>query len=183
MNASAYILELSVGPGGSRWAETHTWTEPWQVRAILEQFCENDGNLAAYHCLSAGATLGVWIVQHGRLLDFVDLHPFIIVGLPDGKRPLRELLDDERALNAYLDGRADDWLEDVELTLDWEAVEARLPKLLAPLLEPDAEVPFAASKLPSAPPGSYLAFANPLVLGSRDHESGEELDPPFELPS
>jgi hypothetical protein len=177
MSASAYILELSVGPGGSRWAETHTWTEPWQLRAILEQFCENDGNLAAYHCISYGATLGIWVVQQGRLLDF------ILVGLPDGHRPLREFLDDERALNAYLDGRLDDWLEDVELTLAWEPIAGRLPRLLAPVLTPDDEVPFSATAFPTAPPDTYLDFANPLVLGSIEHESGEALDPPFELPS
>lgn len=183
MSASAYILELSVGPGGSRWAETHTWTEPWQLRAILEQFCENDGNLAAYHCISYGATLGIWIVQQGRLLDFIDLHPFILVGLPDGKRPLREFLDDEGALNAYLDGRTDDWLEEVELTLVWDPIEEQLPRLLAPVLSPDDEVPFSAEAFPTAPKENYLDFANPLVMGSMEHESGEELDPPFELPS
>lgn len=181
--ASAYILELSVGPGGSRWAETHTWTEPWQLRLILEEFCANEDNLAAYHCISYGATLGVWVVQNGHLVDFVDLHPYILVTLPGEKRPLGEFRADEDALNAFLDGREDDWLEDVKLTLFWDPIEERLPKLEAPVLAPDESVDFEGLPPPSAPKDSYLSFANPLTLGSMEQESGEELEPPFEVPS
>jgi hypothetical protein len=36
---------------------------------------------------------------------------------------------------------------------------------------------------PVAPKESYLSHANPMTLGSIDHESGEELEPPFDLPS
>lgn len=181
--ASAYILELSVGPGGSRWAETHTWTAPWQLKLILEEFCTNDDNLAAYHCIAYGATLGVWVVQRGHLIDFVDLHPYLLVTLPGGKRPLAELLADTGALNAFLDGRADDWLEDVELTLFWDPIEERLPNLEAPLLAPDETAPFEGLPPPAAPKETYLDFANPMTLGSIEHESGEELEPPFDLPS
>lgn len=183
MSASAFILELSVGPGGSRWAETHTWTEPWQLRAILERFCENDDNLAAYHSISYGATLGIWIVQQGRLIDFIDLHPFILVTVEGQRRPLAEFLADTEAHSSFLDAHEDGWLEDVELTLFWDPIEERLPKLLAPVLEPEDELEFVSAKLPTAPSETYLDFANPLVLGSREHESGEDLEPPFELPS
>lgn len=181
--SSAYILELSVGPGGSRWAETHTWTEPWQLKLILEEFCSNDDNLAAYHCISYGATLAIWVVQQGHLVDFIDLHPYLLVTLPDGKRPLGEFRADEPALNAFLDGREDDWLEDVELTLFWDPIEERLPKLRAPVLQPGESVEFEGTPPPTAPKDSYLSFANPLTLGSIEHESGEELEPPFDLPS
>lgn len=182
MSASAYILELSVGPSGSRWGELHTWTERWQLRAILEQFCENDDNLAAYHSIFYGATLGVWVVQQGRLVEFVDLHPFILVTLPEGQRPLAEFLADQPARAAFLDGHEDEWLDDVELTLFWDPVEERLPPLLPPLLGPEDEVAFTSARLPNAPADSYLEFANPLSLRSIDYEAGE-LEPPFELPS
>ena len=181
--ASAYILELSVGPGGSRWAETHTWTEAWQLRLILEEFCANDDNLAAYHCISYGATLAIWVVQEGHLVDFIDLHPYILVTLDEGKRPLAEFRADEDALSAFLDAHEDGWLEDVELTLFWDPIEERLPKLVQPVLENDETVRFEGLAPPVAPRDSYLSHANPMTLGSVDHESGEELEPPFELPS
>lgn len=181
--SSAFILELSVGPGGSRWAETHTWTEPWQLKRILEEFCANDDNLAAYHCISYGATLAIWVVQSGHLVDFVDLHPYILVTLPEGKRPLGEFRADEDALNAFLDGREDDWLEDVQLTLFWDPIEERLPKLEAPLLQHDEDAPFEGTPPAIAPKDSYLSHANPMTLGSMEHESGEELEPPFDLHS
>jgi hypothetical protein len=180
--ASAYILELSVHPGGSRWAETHTWTQPWQLRLLLEEFCANTDNLAAYHCISYGATLAIWVVQAGHLVDFVDLHPFIVVTLPDGNRSLAEFLADHRALNAFLDAHEDGWLEDIELTLFWEPIAERLPQLMPPVLLLDESVNFEGVPPPTAPKDSYLSFANPLTLGSKDHEGGGELEPPFELP-
>lgn len=180
---SAYILELSVPPGGSAWAETHTWTEPWQLRLILEEFCANDDNLAAYHCLTQRATLGVWVVQRGHLVDFVDLHPYVLVETPAGARPLGELKADEAALAPLLDGPDDAWLEAVRLSLAWDALEERLPTLSSPLLQPDEAIAFEAAPPPTAPRATWLSFVNPMTLGSMEHESGEALEPPFELPS
>jgi hypothetical protein len=181
--SSAYVLELSARPGGARWAETHTWTEPWQLRMLLDEFCANDDNLAAYHCLAAAATLGIWVVQQGELTRFIDLQPFIFVKQPEGARSLAELFADPETLNALLDAHDDEWLEDVELELFWDAIEDQLPALVAPVLQPDEQAPVELVFPPGAPKDSYLSFATPLTLGSVEHESGEELEPPFELPS
>lgn len=205
---SCYVLELSVSPGGSRWAELHAYSDPAHIRACLEDFCSNGAGTSAYHAIWYGATLGVWVVQAGDVVDFIDVYPSIDVRLGDrGPVPLcdddatRKLLVEERVrrVNAERAGQEldedDDTDDDIanehyndvdmdiyeamELSLDWARVAARLPALTPPLLDPGARTHLRFA--PSLPSRGYLAHKSVIKFGSRDQESGEVIDTSFKV--
>lgn len=190
---SCYVLELSVQPGGSRWAELHAYTEPRHIRAWIGSFVSNPAGLSTYHAIWYGATLGVWVVQRGVVVGFVDLEPHLRARLGDSPwvplsgaqalviaaRPKddEDEEDDEPAdfedcdLEAY---------EAMELALDWDAVAAQLPALELPLLEPGQRTPLTyAAPLKI---DTYLDTCDSLRFGSHDAEAGERLEPPFTIP-
>jgi hypothetical protein len=202
---SCYVLELSVSPGGSRWAELHAYCDPAHLRALLAGFCANNSGFSAYHAIGYGATLGVWVVQAGDVVDFIDVHPNIRVHLGD-RPPLRldddaarALVVEERAgrLQAGRDGKPtadgeDDDLasEDyndidmdiyaaMELRLDWAAVESRLPPLAPPLLGPGDRTHLRFSGALGA--RGYLIDKEVIKFGSREQESGDVIEPPFKV--
>jgi hypothetical protein len=172
---SCYVLELSVQPGGSRWAELHTYPEPGHLRLILEAFCANEGGLAAYHAIWYGATLGIWVIQRGEVAAFVDLHPHIRATLGE-----RSLLLSDPALDS-LRGEIDeawDTAEQVTLELFWDPIELALPALVAPVLARGDTV--ALTGVPDSVE-TYLDVADELAIGSLEAEQGEAIDPPFDL--
>lgn len=193
---SAYILELSVQPGGSRWAEVHVYSKLEHIRAWLEQFCKND-SMAAYHAIWYGATLAIWVVQKGEVVQFVDLHHYIRAKLDDHEsiliadqdaclelvrkaRPARE--DDDEDEDEEED---DDWDDDdidtldrVKLELSWIEISAQLPALEPPLLKPGQEIRIKHKKKPLV--DTYVE-SGVHSYGSYDHEGGVNLDPPFDV--
>jgi len=197
---SCYVLELSVGPGGSRWAELHAYTDKAHIRAWIDVFCQNDGGLSAYHAIWYGATLGVWTIQRGEVVDFIDLHPLIRARLPGGESaPLVEedqvnamvrqarkaQLDEEREKQGDDEEFDEDDYEDtdfdtferLEMECDWSAVEKRLAPLEPPLLAPGQKAKARRNKKFGV--SSYLERA--VRFGSYDEEAGTELEPPFEI--
>jgi hypothetical protein len=78
---SVYVLECSVQPGGSRWAELHTYTTPGPILRVLDRLCANEHGFFAYHTLWYGAVVGLWTIHHGEVVDFTDLHPYVSVDL------------------------------------------------------------------------------------------------------
>ncbi|UQA60338.1 hypothetical protein [Polyangium aurulentum] len=198
---SCYVLELSVQPGGSRWAETHTYSDPAHIRAWLEVFCSNDSGFSAYHAIWYGATLGIWIVQAGDVVDFIDVYPHIFARLGDA--PPVPLADDagcrtlvrawrksdaEEEGNEEVEQDDDEYddedfatYESMKLELDWEAIASKLPPLVEPRIMPGQATRIRLSKtLPEV--ASYLEDDS-IEFGSYEHESGEELEPPFSLPA
>ena len=200
---SCYVLELSVQPGGSRWAELHAYSRLDHIRACLDVFLENGGGTSAYHAIGYGATLGIWTVQRGDVVNFVDLYDFIQVRHRD-KPPVS--LADDKALRALVYARrlefyaeegeevdaeeipdADDWddydlttYEEMTLELDWSAVTARLAPLEPPLLAP-GERTMARYDPGKKKPRYMYAQSRSVRFGSYEVENGERLEPPFEI--
>ncbi|HRI63045.1 MAG TPA: hypothetical protein PK156_02375 [Polyangium sp.] len=190
---SAYILELSVAPGGSRWAEVHVYSRLEHIRAWLEEFCKNEG-MSAYHAIWYGATLALWVVQKSQVVQCIDLHPYIKASLGDlGPIPVsdrdgclklvrqaREVQPDEEE-----EGEDDDWcdedidiLDKMKLELSWIEISAQLPALEPPLLLPGQLIRIKHKKKPQL--HTYVDDGS-LSYGSYDHEGGIDLDPPFEV--
>ncbi len=145
---SCYVLELSVQPGGSRWAELHAYDQPAKLRNRLAEFCSNDGNDAAYHAISYGATLAIWTVCYDSVVEWVDLHPLIRAVPPspeDGAEFCLDSVPEELSLEQHpsaSDGLA--WYESFsryKLEFDWDAIKARLPRLKGPRLKPGETMP------------------------------------------
>lgn len=178
---SAYVLEASVAPGGSRWAEFHVYTELAHIEACLRRLCENK-SAEAYHAIWYGAELWIHVVQRGEAVFRLDLHEHMFAKLGE-RGPHR--LDESEALTKMItqtladegaidegelgeDGEAlsieelDDWeiFDRIELFADWPSIAARLPTLEPPLLQPGERT------------------WNDLRFGSEDIEAGALLDPP-----
>lgn len=192
---SCYVVELSVGPGGSRWAELHAYSQPAHVRWVIEQFCKNPGGMSAYHAIWYGAVLGVWTIQGGEVTVFLDLHPLLRAGL-DGK-PTVALDDNKGCLRLVREGRPEvdededeesddedyddadfDTYERMVLTFDWKVIAARLPALEPPLLAPGEQTTTVRAKKAGLPKGTYLQLERSVSFGSRDVECGNDLPGP-----
>jgi hypothetical protein len=193
------VLELSVQPGGSRWAELHVYSDPAHIRAWLEVFCDNDGGISAYHAIWYGATLGIWVVQRGDVVQFIDVYPHVSARL--GAAPPVPLADDsgcrtlgrawrkseaEEDESEIVEQDDDEYDEEdfdtyaaMKLELDWEAIARQLPPLMEPRIMPGQKTPIRRSK-PLPEVASYLRPGS-IAFGSYDHEAGEKLDPPFSL--
>jgi hypothetical protein len=204
---SCYVVELSVSPGGSRWAELHAYTEPAHLRAMIERFCENDGGMSAYYSIWYGAVLGVWTLQHGEVAAFLDLHPHIRARIGDwtavpladeegcrrlmvkwrrvqGGDPDEEDGEDDSGLDddllrAFIDEGDDEAYEQVKFEADWGAIAARLPALDPPLLGPRESTAVARGKAAPGPDDTSL-YAE-VRFGSYHGETGERLDGPDDL--
>lgn len=192
---SAYVLELSVQPGGSRWAEVHVYSKLEHIRAWLEEFCKND-SMSAYHAIWYGATLAIWVVQKGQVVQCIDLHPYIKASL-DGSasipladtdgclalvRAAREVEtsdeEEEEAADDDWDDDDIDTLDRVKLEFSWVDISAQLPPLEPPLLKPGQKIRIKHKKKPKMP---TYTDSGVFSFGSYDHEGGADLDPPFEV--
>lgn len=193
---SAYVIETSVGPGGSRWAEIHAYNDKSHIEAVLRSFCENR-SMEAYHAIWYGADLYAYAVQRGAVTVAIDLHRHLYAKI--GSSPSVRL-DDEAALRAMIlasvraaresDDELDeddndealwddlgDWdvFDRVELFVDWPAIDALLPALEAPWLGPGQRTPLACAL---SNVGAYLTLSQTLRFGSEDRETGVRLSPP-----
>ena len=175
---SVYVLECSVQPGGSRWAELHTYTTPGPILRVLERLCANEHGFFAYHTLWYGAVFGLWTIHHGEVVDFTDLHPYVSVDLREhgvirlDQRESQAALDfnDEAEDAGDLDRYA--WLR---MELDERAVRRLLPPLPAPRLRPGERL--------ILPPRLYgpaeSVLPSELWWGATDLEFGELEDDPL----
>lgn len=193
---STYVLETSVGPGGSRWAEIHAYSSRDHIKACLVAFCTNE-QMQAYHAIWYGAVLAIYTIQRGAVVACLDLHPHLFARLDDkGPLPLTQAktindrvrarrpgagvtpADDEEELDPL-----DDWddsdvatFDSVELTFDWPAIERQLAPLQEPLLGPDESTRIELKI--KQPEDAYLYSSKTLEYGSEDREAGERLAPP-----
>lgn len=193
---STYVLETSVGPGGSRWAEIHAYTSRDHIKACLTAFCANE-QMQAYHAIWYGAVLAIYTIQRGAVVTWLDLHPHLYARLDDkGPLPLTET----KTICALVRARRpkssdapeveeeeldplDDWddsdvatFDSVELSFDWPAIERQLAPLQDPLLGP-SESTRIELKI-KQPDDAYLYSSKTLEYGSEDREAGERIDPP-----
>lgn len=193
---SCYVLETSVQPGGSRWAELHAYVELADIHTCLAGFLANSDGNSTYHAIRYGMVFGVWTVQRGELVDFLDLHRFVTVHHPD--HPPVPLIDDDatgaivyaRRRQIYLaDGAEEDdipgpdeWddcdidvYSEMTMSIDWPSVLLHLSVLTPPLLAPGHQTPLhnAISDPKKSPRGSYLRST--VRYGSHDVENGNPL--------
>ena len=72
--ASAYVLEFSVPPDGSRRGDVYAYARVDQLRSCLEQErLAQDMDVrtvAAHDAVWFGATIVLWIVQRGRIREY-----------------------------------------------------------------------------------------------------------------
>jgi hypothetical protein len=177
---SCYVLELSVQPGGARWAELHTYTDLGHIRLCLERFCKNEGGFAAYVGIFYGATLAIWVVQRGEVTQVIDLHDHLRAHFDGQSVPL----SDRKALapmrEQQEDNEGDELMPGVSLSLLWDDIEVKLQALSEPLLAPGE-----STTVKQGPVGrgmeTYLPFGDPAQIGSIEVESGEELEPPVPI--
>ncbi|MEZ4448538.1 MAG: hypothetical protein R3B09_03585 [Nannocystaceae bacterium] len=201
---SCYALELSVGPGGSRWGELHAYTEPEHLRWVIDGFCQNRGGMSAYHGIWYGARLGVWVIQRGAIVGFVDLHPLLAVTVPGaGTAPLsdtgacdRLVVARRRQLALESDEDPDEFEEEADelddvtfeiyeaitMALDYEALRAALPPLEAPLLASGQRTARRWCMDEARPQGIYLFVGKSVRFGSYEVECGLTLDGPIPFP-
>ena len=129
--SSTYVIQLSVGEfGGMPWTEHHVFSEPSRVREVLEAFSSAPLE-RRQHAFWSDATLGVWVVQLGHVIEFVNLSEYFSTTI--NEQPLT--LPEVRASESI---DADELLEEgveLPLRLDWPRLETRLPKLMEPLLQ------------------------------------------------
>jgi len=203
---SCYVVEMSVGPGGSRWAELHAYTELAHVRWAIDRLCQNDCGTAAYHAISYGATVGIWTIQRGEVAAFLDLHPFIAAEL-EGK-PAAKLSDHDGCMRILVERRKElsredgddedeeeleeeeildidlEIYEEMALTADWEAIASRLPPLEEPLLGPGERACQDNPRgIPEPHEGTYFYLDENIRFGSYDVENGDVLDGPVPFES
>lgn len=193
VDRSFHVLEISVQPGGARFAELHVDPDPAQLRPALAGFCANSDGLSAYLAIWYGARIGVWTVQAGVVTGFVDAYPHIAVHLDD--RPPIPLTDDD-ALRALIlavreqklreeDDEVDEYdlqadyhdldmetYEAMRLVVDWPAIAATLPALTPPLLQPRE---LAVVRHDAPPRDTYLKTGT-IRLGAHEHETGARHD-------
>lgn len=190
---SAYILELSVQPGGSRWAEVHVYSKLEHIRACVEEFCKNEA-MSAYHAIWYGATLAIWVVQKGQVVQCIDLYQHITASLR-GRGPVL-LADHDGCLALVRDARNaepvpeeeqndDDWddddidiLDEMKLECSWVEISAKLPPLEEPVVKPGQKIRIKHKKKPKM--ATYVE-SGVHTYGSQDYEGGGEIDPPFDI--
>jgi len=195
---SCYVVELSVGPGGSRWAELHAYTEPLHLKYAVDIFCGDTSGTSAYHGIWYGAILGIWTIQRGVVADFLDLHPFIKVTLGE-KAPLR-LSDNEACGNLVRERRREilkacekdkdedefdadyhdvdqDVFAEIRMEADWEAIAAKLPPLEPPLLQSGERAKQENPRGIGDEEGYFFLDGN-IRFGSYECENGETLPGP-----
>jgi hypothetical protein len=106
---SCYVLEHSVEPGGARLGDFHAWGDLDDLAASLDR----RGGLDPYLVMWYGATLRLWVVQHGEALDDIDLRPYLRTGDERCDRTLARVI-------ALLDETSADrdWAEELEELVD-----------------------------------------------------------------
>ncbi len=180
---SCYVLELSVQPGGSRWAELHAYSDARHIQRLLKDFCKNQGGMSAYHAIWYGdAVLGIWVVQRGVVVKFINLYSYITAKLGRMEPlPLSRKAALKRLLDAHCeedDDDGDELCEQIKLGLLWDALAPRLPALKEPRLAPGERGSIKHRK----PPGmSTYLDEDGVLFGSVDAEAGERIEPPFKI--
>lgn len=97
--ASCYVLEFSVAHGGSRMADSHVHGDLEGLRASFDRRCARFGGpgcVDAYLVMWYGAVLHLWVVQHGVIVDGIDLHPYLRTGNGHLDRALSRLIEVQR---------------------------------------------------------------------------------------
>lgn len=177
---SCYVYELSIRPGGWRWAELHAYADPDHIRRVVERFGRNENGYAGGLVVWGDATFGIWVVQRGVATRFIELRAFMSLRV-GRKKPVP--LADASAVTGLVgpaDAEYDDDLaQQIRLGVEWDRLLAQLPALAAPELAPGEFTPVRARTRWPVP--TYLRSSDGVFFGSTDAESGYRIKPPFRI--
>lgn len=153
---SVYVLQCSVGEfGGMAWTEHHLATSFQQLRAVLDELCRSPA-IRRLNCFWYDTVIGVWVIQRGAWLPFVDLRGLIFASTQGREVPLDLLIaEDFDAEEAAEAGQLP------SLKFIWRNAEALLPPLEAPLMQLGDELAFTEE-----PADEWLATSEGATLGS-----------------
>lgn len=164
--SSTYVVQLSVGEfGGMPWSEHHVFSELSRVREVLEKFSSAPLE-RRHHAFWSDATLGVWVVQLGHVIEFVNISEYFSTTIDERRLTLPQVLANE-SIDAH------ELLEEgveLPLRLDWPKLEARLPKLMEPLLRSTDNLRFVGPV-----EDEWLACTDGAPYGSLSSEGDEEV--------
>ncbi|GAA4635506.1 hypothetical protein GCM10023196_081270 [Actinoallomurus vinaceus] len=120
--ASCYLLEFSVGSGGSRLGDVFVAADLAGVREIFERRYKGATDLIPYHVMWYGAVLHLWVVQGGSIVEGIDLRTQLRSGDPACDRTLARVVALQE--RDHDDERAEEIWEDVDAVIEennWDA--------------------------------------------------------------
>ncbi|GAA2422375.1 hypothetical protein GCM10010191_37670 [Actinomadura vinacea] len=80
---SCYLLEFSVGPGGSRLGDVYAASDLAALRETFEgRWGDGYDHVIPYQLMWYGAVLHLWVVQKGRIVEGFVLRPYLRSGDP-----------------------------------------------------------------------------------------------------
>jgi hypothetical protein len=134
---SVYVVQCSQGEfGGMDWSMQQVTTQAHDVAAKVF--------FVAHHAVKMSlpwpdVVLGVWVIQHGAVVEFIDLRPFVSLEFQNRRWTLDALqVGDTEVLDEIDDG----WAPQFEV--DRRGIEAALPALRPPLMQADEKLELLA---------------------------------------
>jgi hypothetical protein len=128
---STYVVQFTDGEfGGMLWSEQHVFSDADGIRQALVELAAAPWS-RRQNAFSYEMTLGVWVIQAGQVDEFIDLADCFSSTCEGQVLTLPQLKD-----SPTIDTREliEDGVE-LELRLDWAAVERLLPPLTEPLMQ------------------------------------------------
>ena len=173
LKRDCYVLELSVQPGGARWAELHTYTLKENILSIFRDFVENN-EMAVFFTVQCEATLKIWVVRNGEVDDDVNLVSYLRIQTEDNG----EFDADDPDLYDLLED-TDTAADASKIRVDWTELTKDIPEL-----NPENRFkPGEEMTLTDTGTGfnSYLDESIILKIGSYEVESVGDFTPNVEL--
>lgn len=180
VSRSAYVVQLSVEPGGSRRCELFALDDTAGIEIVLrKEFLESEEPyLPAYLALWYGEHIRVFVVQEGVVEKCVDVREHLFVTVHDASGGPLGLAPGARvSVASFVDSMSDEVLEDedawgpfleggVRFELDWTDIAAALPALRGERIAVGTELRVTRQQAKAPLPGV-------LTYGFMDVESGE----------
>ena len=119
---NCYLLEFSVGGGGSRIGDVHAVPDLGAARESFEgHWGDSLDDVLAYHVMWYGAVLHLWVVRQGAITEGFDLRPCLRSGDAACDRTLARIISlQERAPD---DERAEEIWDDADSVMDGAAFD------------------------------------------------------------
>lgn len=172
-----FILEMSVSPGGWRWAEMHTYTKKENIFSILNLYLNGEMCIPS---LGYGVWLYLYVIENGTIIEYIDLHDYLQVkfsGYSLEKTNSQAFYDIMEELGDFDDSE----LPEHEILFDWDALKQRLHAFSCtnPLKIEEEITKEIKSNLKL--PNSYISIMSTFEIGSLEAEIGESFAPECDL--
>lgn len=179
MKKSCYILEMSVQPGGSRKGEFFVYKTWKEIKHTLQKQLQIDRNCIcdnAYHFGWYDQTAAIWVFEHGQLVKYIDLRPFITLSIfgctftVDQRNQHHDIIDENYEKLSW--NIMDYDTITPKFSVNWDTIEAKLPTLIEPILEMEEEFIFQDNVDIDCSFDTYMKFSqgDKLNYGYQDME-------------